>query len=291
MNPTVMSKLIPSISLLGRIASSALVLFSWTSISNAQQKDATVAPAQALTAAKTSADKKNDERAEQVLQRAIDVAGGNNFLAVQSITSRGLYTPFRDGVSIPPWKFVDYLVFPDRERTEIKGQGVRSIHTYTGRTGWTFDGMVKKISDLKPEQVKDFQIAMRTSLDNILRGWWRKEGAHLTYLGRREAGLAKRSEAVRLTYPDGFTVEFEFGAKDSLIIKTHYKRQTAEGEEVEEEDRYAQHLTIGSLMTPFVIDHYRAGVQTSRINYEKIEFNVPVPDSLFARPTDLKALK
>ena len=42
---------------------------------------------------------------------------------------------------------------------------------------------------------------------------------------------------------------------------------------------------------PFVVDHYTAGVQASRVNYESVEFNRPVPDSLFAKPADVKAVK
>ena len=42
---------------------------------------------------------------------------------------------------------------------------------------------------------------------------------------------------------------------------------------------------------PFVIDHFRNGVQTSRINYESIEFNKPLADSLFAKPANIKAIK
>jgi hypothetical protein len=76
-----------------------------------------------------------------------------------------------------------------------------------------------------------------------------------------------------------------------LPAKVLYKRQNAEGEQVEEEDRYAQFQTIGQVQTPFIIDHYRAGVQSSRVNYDEVEFNHSVPDSLFAKPTDVKAIK
>ncbi len=128
-------------------------------------------------------------------------------------------------------------------------------------------------------------------VDNLLRGWWRKEEAQLSYVGRREAGLARRNEAVRLTYRDGFTVEFELGAKDFLPAKSLYKRTIENQEEVAEEDRFAQYVKIGGVTLPLVIDHFRAGVQTSRINYELVEFNQSIPDSLFARPVDVKALK
>ncbi len=232
-----------------------------------------------------------DEKAEQILQRAIEAQGGRAYLDVRSIVSRGYYTLFQEGVTTLPRSFVDYLVYPDRERTEFRGQGARSIQVNVGDKGWIYDSATRSLVDMKPEQVKDFELAMRTSTDNILRGWWRKEGAKLAYLGRREAGLAKRNEAVRLTYPDGFAVEFEFGAKDFLPVKALYKRQNAEGDEVAQEDRFAQHLTIEGVTVPFVIDNFRAGQQTGRINFQKVEFNTPVPDSLFARPADAKALK
>jgi hypothetical protein len=44
-------------------------------------------------------------------------------------------------------------------------------------------------------------------------------------------------------------------------------------------------------MAPFVIDHYIAGTQTSRINYQSVEFNSPIADTLFARPANAKAVK
>ena len=234
---------------------------------------------------------KTDEKAEAVLRRAVEALGGRAFTDVRTIVSRGNFTPYQNGAATLPIQFTDYLAFPDRERTEFKGQGVRSIETHTGEGGWLFDWKKRSIVDLTPEQSNNFRIAMRTSIDNILRGWWRTEGAQLTYVGRREAGLARRNETVRLSYPDGFAVEFEFDARTALPAKVLYKKQNAEGVETDEEDRYAQFLNVGGVLMPFVIDHFRAGLQTSRVNYESIEFNRALPDSLFARPADVKALK
>ena len=137
---------------------------------------------------------------------------------------------------------------------------------------------------------------MRTIIDNPLRGWWRKEGATLSYVGRREAGLARRNETVRLTYPDGFWIEYEFGAKDGLPAKIIYKRNRTlpdsdETEEVTEEDRLAKPVNIGGVTAAFVVDHFINGIQTSRINYESIEFNRPLADSLFVKPENAKAVK
>jgi hypothetical protein len=232
-----------------------------------------------------------DEKAEQIVARAVEAMGGSSYLNVRSVIGRGLFTQYKDGQSGMPSSFIDYIVFPDRERTEFKAQTGKIIQTNDGDKGWIYDGASKSLKDMTPAQVEDFKRAMRSSVDNLLRGSWRKENAKLSYAGRREAGLAKRNEAVHLTYPDGFVVEFEFGAKDFLPMKILYKKKNADDEEVAEEDRMAQHLTVGSIVAPFVVDHYTAGVQTSRINYQSVEFNAPVPDTLFARPANAKAVK
>ena len=242
-------------------------------------------------AAPAAASPKADEKALAVLARAVEALGGRAYLDVRTVVSRGYFTQFREGQQGIPVSFRDYMVYPDRERTEFKGAGVRSVQVNTGETGWLFEAKAKKLRDVTPEQARDFRTAMRTSVDNVLRGWWRPDGASLSYVGRREAGLARRNEVVRLTYPDGFEAEFEFDAREGLPAKVVYKRPNAEGETVEEEDRYAQFQQVGGVRVPFIIDHYRAGVQSSRVNYDEVEFNLPVPDSLFARPADVKAIK
>ncbi|HEV2764694.1 MAG TPA: hypothetical protein VGV38_17070 [Pyrinomonadaceae bacterium] len=287
-------KVFPLASVALAAAASALLFFGAPSASSQQQTKtdaAATAPKSSAPADKpaTAPPAANDAKAEQIVESAVAAVGGQAFLGVRTILARGYYAVFKDGVSLPPSRFTDYLAFPDRNRTEFKGGGVRHVNTFAGNEGWFFLGDHQKIVEAKPEQVKDFQITVRTSYDNVLRGWWRKEGARLSYVGRREAGLAKRNEVVRLSYPDGFSAEFEFGAKDSLPYKVRYKRQNAEGEEFEEEDRFAQHLTVEGVTLPFIIDHFRAGTQTARINYEKYEFNQPFADTLFARPADVKA--
>ena len=255
------------------------------------QTGATTTPAPTPRPAASADKAQADERAEGVLRRALEVVGGRAFLDVRSVVSEGYFTPYKDGIATLPIKFFDYLVFPDRERTEFRGAGVRSVETHTGEGGWIADLKKRSLDDVTPEQAKDFRVALRTSLDNALRGWWRSEGARLTYVGRREAGLARRNDVVRVSYPDGFSVEFEFDTRTALPAKALFKRPTAAGDETDEEDRYAQFLTVGGVQVPFIIDHFRAGLQSSRINYEKVEFNRAVPDSLFARPADVKALK
>jgi hypothetical protein len=224
------------------------------------------------------------------------VLGGQNYLNVRNVIGRGFFSPYKDGESLPPLRFIDYIVYPNKERTEFTGGGGKLIQANLDGTGWLYDGAAKTLKDMKAQQIEDFKIGMRTSVENLLRGWWRTEGGKITYAGRREAGLARRNQTVRLTYPDGFWVEYEFGAKDGLPAKVLYKRKhkkpdSDEMEEVAEEDRLYKPLTFEGVTALFIVDHFRAGKQVGRINYESMEFNRTIPDSLFAKPASVKAVK
>jgi hypothetical protein len=237
-----------------------------------------------------------DEKAEQIIQRAVQALGGDHYLNVQSVIGRGFFTDYKDGVSQIPVRFVDYILYPDKERTEFNSGGARLIQTNDRDRGWIFDGAAKTLKDQNSGQVEDFRLATRTSVENLLRGWWRTRGAMLSYVGRREAGLGRRNETVRLTYADGFWVEYEFAAADNLPAKVLYQRKhkradTDETEEIPEEDRLHKPITIDGVIVPYVIDHFRNGVQTSRINYESVELNKTLPDSLFTKPASIKAIK
>lgn len=233
----------------------------------------------------------DDQKAEFIIQKAIQKLGGEKYLQTKTQVGRGNFNQFAENGASSFSSFVDTIVFPDKERTEFKSGGVKTVQTNVGDGGWYYDGTNKSLTDQTPEQIAAFQQSLRTSLDNLLRGYWRKENAKLEYIGRREASLGKRNEAVKLTYPDGFTVEYEFSAQDGTPAKILYKRKSADGEETKEETRFAQFLEVSGVFVPFILDFYRNGKLTGRANYSSIEFNTAVPDSFFAKPSDVKKLK
>src|SRR5215470_17844561 len=166
-----------------------------------------------------------DEKSQQIIDHAIEVLGGQKYLGVQTVIGKGFYTTIKDGMTQLPARFLDYIAYPDSERTEFTGAGIKTIQTNSGDTGWMFDGTYKKISDQTPAQVEDFKQTLRTNLEYLLRGYWKKDGGKITYVGRREAGVGNRNEAIRLTFPDDSWIEYEFGARDGLPAKIIYKRE------------------------------------------------------------------
>ncbi len=231
-----------------------------------------------------------DEQAEAILQKAVHNLGGDKYLKVTSQIGRGRFSLIKEGAVVSFQSFIDVIVFPDKERTDFKGGGSKSVQTNVGSTGWTFDGDMEVIKIQGEKEVDNFKRGIKTSLDNLLRGQWRNE-AKLTYAGKRQASLGKRNDVVKLTYADGFIVEFEFAGDTGLPAKAIYGRTTADGEEIKEEDRYAQFVDVGGIKSAFIIDRFTNGQPTSRINYESMEYNRPIPDTIFAKPANAKELK
>jgi hypothetical protein len=232
----------------------------------------------------------NDEKAALVIKKSIAKLGGDKYLGVKTSVGRGFLTTFRDGEKAAQSTFLDILVFPDKERTEFKSQGEKIVQVNFGGAGWLFEGGTQTIREQSKEEIDGFSKSLRTSIDYLLRGKWTAD-AKLTYVGRREASLGKRNEVIKLTFTDGFAIEYEFSATDNLPQKSLYKKTTNAGEESKEEDRYAQFLDFQGILIPFIIDHFKDSKQTSRINYESIEFNRTISDSIFTKPSSPKELK
>jgi len=227
---------------------------------------------------------------EAIVDRAVKSMGGNAYAKVYSQIGRGRFSLIKEGVNVSFQSFTDIIVYPDKERTEFKNAGIKTVQTNTGSTGWVYDGDQELIKVQTAKQVANFKLGLRTSLDTLLRGYWKGE-ADLSYVGRRSGTLGKRNDVVKLTFKDGFAVEFEFTVDEGTPVKAIYKETNADGEIVTEEDRYAQFIEVGGIKAAYVIDRFTNGQHASRINFETIEYNKSIPESIFAKPTDPKSLK
>ncbi len=230
-----------------------------------------------------------DVKAEAVIAKAVVFLGGDRYLNVKTLYATGKFSIIRDDMIVSFQTFTDVIVYPDKERTDFKFNGVKNIQTNAGETGWIFDGAAGVINQQNEQQIKDFKRGMKVSIDGLLRGHWRGS-ATLSYVGRREASLGTRNDVVKLAYDDGLEVEYEFSG-EGAPVKAIYKRVNPDGEESKEEDRYAQFVETDGIKAPYIVDHFSNNVHTSRINYITVEFNKNVPDSIFVKPTNPKEAK
>ena len=234
-------------------------------------------------------------KAEALLREAIKTRGGDAYLKVRTVVGRGTYTAFEKGESGLPTQFVDYVVYPDRERTEFGKGDHKYIQTNSGEEGWIYEAAQKVIRLQTEEQVKNFKQGLRQDMDHLLKHGWQEQGATLIYVGRHEVWKNTFSEAIRVEFADGLkvTMHFEPRAKLPLMIEYSGMYKNADGEERlgENQVRFFRWVNFGGIQFPTIQDFYRNGKQTTRVNYDLVNLNVEVPEKLFAKPNNIKEVK
>ena len=229
-------------------------------------------------------------KAAALVRDAVAARGGEAFLKVTTVESHGQYTPYEKGVSGDPTPFVDYIVYPGRERTEFGKGDSKFIQTNSEDANWVYDGSQRMIRDQKEEQVKQFQQGVRYDLDNLLRTASKQSDVKLVYLGRREAWRNTFSEALRVDFADGGTATLHFDLRSKLPMMVEYKT-VGEGGTLNNEVRYFRWVDFSGIKFPTIQDSYREGKQTARVSFDTVSVNVSVPDKLFAKPSNIKEVK
>jgi len=234
----------------------------------------------------------NDDpaKAAALLRDAIAARGGDAFLKIRTVESRGQYTPFEKGLSGDPLPFVDYIAYPGRERTEFDKGDNKLVQCNSEIANWVYEAKQKMIRDQKDDQVKQFQQSSRYDLDNLLRTAFKQSGVNLVYLGRREAWRNTFSEAVRVDFTDGGTATLHFDTRSKLPLMIEYKTVGEEGA-VNNEVRFYRWVDFSGIKFPTIQDFFRNGKQNARVAFDTVSFNVSLADKLFAKPSNIKEVK
>ena len=235
-------------------------------------------------------DENDPAKAAALVRDAIAARGGDAYMKITSLESHGQYTPFDKAVSGDPAPFVDYVVYPARERTEFGKGDTKFIQTNSETANWVYDGTQRMIRDQKEEQVKQFQMGARYDLENLLRTAARQAGVKLFYLGRREVWHNTFSEAVRVDFNDGGTAILHFDPRSKLPLMVEYK-SVVEDRTVNNEVRFFRWVDFNGIKFPTIQDTYRNGKQAARVSFDTVTFNVNLPDKLFAKPSNIKEVK
>jgi len=235
-------------------------------------------------------DDKDPVRAAALVRDAIKARGGDAYLSIRSVVTRGQYTGFDKGVSGDPTMFIDYIVYPSRERTEFGKGDSKLVQSNSETANWVYEGVQKMIRDQTEEQVKTFQQGLRYDLDQLLRTAALQKGVKLAYLGRREAWKNTFSEAVRVDFDDGGTAVLHFDSRSKLPLMVEYKILTNQGP-VNNEVRFYRWVDFGGIQFPTFQDSYRNGKQSARVSFDTVSFNESIPDKLFVKPGNIKEVK
>ncbi|MBI1762473.1 MAG: hypothetical protein HYR56_13655 [Acidobacteria bacterium] len=237
-------------------------------------------------------DPQNITRGRELLKQAITARGGDAYLKFKTLHASGQYTPFDQGNPTSPKTFLDWLVYPDKERVEF-GKGKkkdRTIQVNVGKTGWVYDGDAETLKDQSEKQIKDFLEGNENELDHILRVAAITPGIEIRFYGRQETRPGERADVVEITLAPERVVMLMLDRYTHLPMSLSYEKADGKGLS-KREVRYFQYINYGGIKFPNIVDFYKDGIQESRINYQAVQPDAPVPDELFAKPANVKAIK
>ena len=238
-------------------------------------------------------DPTNGEKGKKLLQKVIAARGGDDFLNYKTIQSSGQWTPFEQGMSTVPIPFTDWVIFPDKERTEFgksRKKKDRKIQVNTGKSGWFYDGEAETLKEQDEKKLQSYQEAIDTDIDRILRSAVQQKETEVKFFGREETRPGERADVVSIKLKSGINLFLMIDPYTSLPMSLSYEKAGEKGPE-KYEFRYNQYIVYDGVKFPNIVDLFRDRIQLSRVNYESIKLNVAIADSLFVKPASAKDVK
>ena len=219
------------------------------------------------------------QTADEIVDKFIKTVGGmEKIQAVKSLRRVGKYSE--------PGGFEAVVVEENRRpnlvRQEFNIQGMTGVTAYDGRTGWKIQPWngKKDAEALGEEEMKG--IVEDSDLDGPLVNY-KQKGVKVEYVGMDEVE-GTDAYKLKVTMPSG-DVRFYYMDTDYYVpIKIDTKRMVR-GAEREYETVLGDYKEVGGWYLPFSVESgVKGSPYRSKVTYEKIEANVPIEDSRFAKP-------
>ncbi len=240
------------------------------------------------------ADPANADKGRKILQQVIEARGGAKFLSYKTIQSSGQWSPFHEGLSSDPVPFVDYLIFPDKERTEFgkgKKKKDRRLNVNIGDTGWVYDGEAETLKEQTAIQITEFKESRESDLDALLKAAGTGRDVTVNFYGREETKPGERADVITLKVKSGREFFLLIDPLTKLPMTLSYEKPGGEKGTEKYEFRFNQYVEYDGVKFPNIVDLYKGRIQISRVNNTSIKLDVAISETLFVKPASAKDVK
>ena len=222
-------------------------------------------------------------KAKSLLQEMIQALGGSAYLNAKDSTCRGRLGTFGHSGMLSSYEiFVDYVKFPDKDRTEFSKKR-NIIQISNGNQGWVLDR--GGVSEEPASQVADQQSDLQLDLDYILRFRLHEPGMIFRYLGPDIVDL-KEADWVEIDDPQGHEIKIAIARLTHLPIRKEVAmRDPVTHVRTEEVDYYSNFHNVGGVMLYFGQTHIRNGMKVFQVFYDPdgCKVNTGLEDSFFTK--------
>ena len=237
---------------------------------------ATLAAVVALSLAGQPAELKLDD----VIKKSIEAQGGlDKIKAIKTMRVTGKMVLGGGQIEAP---VVSVMKRPHSNRTEISIQGQKIIEAYDGSTKWSVNPMMgskdpQKANDEDTQAAADDSDVLESPLINY------KDKGNVPELMGKEDVEGSMAYKIKVTLKSGNAQTIFLDEKSFLTVKTVSKIKRM-GQEFEAETLPGNYKSVEGVMFPFSSEmkvNKQIGMQ---MQFDKVEVNIPVEDSMFAMP-------
>ncbi len=224
--------------------------------------------------------------ADELVQKNIAALGGREKLAaIHSLKFTGT-TSFGGGDFILHMPCVTYQKRPGLLREERTMQGLTAITAYDGTDAWSLQpfGGRRDPDRLPPDVVK--LLAVAADIDTPLVDY-AKKGHRVEYLGTEDVD-GTDAHKLKVTLAGG-NMHYYYLDPDYFLVIRVVTQTKIRGVEQEQETDFSDYELVDGVYMPLAIESGpKGGPHGYKQEWEKVETNVPIDDSMFAFPAPAK---
>ena len=219
-----------------------------------------------------------DPKAQQVLDRVIQVLGGPAFLKAKRLTTRGRIYSIRNEATSAFAPFESYVEYPDKRRFSY-GKNPPVILINNGDLAWELDrmGMTTQL----PEQVQRWKVSTYYSLENLLRLRIHEPGT-LIQPGGVDFVDNVATQSLDMVDAQQTQLKLDLNRQTLLPVSVTYRvRDPKIGDWNEFADVYSDYKNVEGIITPMHIARFMDEERVSEIFRSFAHYDDAYPSTYF----------
>jgi outer membrane lipoprotein-sorting protein len=214
--------------------------------------------------------------ASVILAKMIEAQGGRRALeAVRTSTAAGTMDMVPLGLS---GGLTLFQKEPDKLRIDITMMGLVITQAFDGEKAWMTDPQSGTTQEM-PEAMTRSLKRQALGSDSLLN----PERVGIAYQAKGGEKVGNKDCLVlEQTFADGTKAMLYVDASTHLLLKSKAKGQDPmSGADVDTETVYSDYRKVGETTAAFKMTTFQNGAEYVRMNFSKIEYNVPMEDAFF----------
>lgn len=221
----------------------------------------------------------HSQTADEIIDKYIAAVGGiDKINSIQTVKITAKFAAM--GMDIP---IIETIKRPDKVKQEMTMQGQSMLRVYDGAIGWGTnpfrgDKDAEKMNEEETKGMKE-QAQFESKIVN-----YKEKGSKVELLGKEDMEGTEVYK-LKLTDKDGDITTYYIDANSYLLLKETGKRKIKE-KEITSETVMGDYKSEDGYLMPHSYEIKSEGEMSNsqKIILEKVEFNVPVDDTIFKMP-------